>query len=84
MTTETEYKNRALFMRVSKSGDHVYIRNNDSVLSNGVDALISNVTELNDMLKGNKDWCKFGVAATELTNEEEEEKDDLDAKAESR
>jgi hypothetical protein len=71
MKMKTEYANRALFMRVSKSGEHVYIRNNDSVLSPGVDALISNVTELNEMLKGKKDWCKFGVANTEPNNEKE-------------
>jgi hypothetical protein len=61
----TEYKNEAVFMRVSKSGDSVYIQNIDERLGADVSALIANKGEMENLLKGNAEWVQLGIVKRE-------------------
>lgn len=61
----TEYKNEAVFARVSKSGDSVYIQNIDDRLGKDVSALIANKGEMDNMLNGSAEWVKLGIVKRE-------------------
>jgi hypothetical protein len=62
---ETEYKNEAVFMRVSKRGESVYIQNIDDRLGTDVSALIANKGEMENLLKGSAEWVKLGIVKRE-------------------
>ena len=47
-----EYKNKVVFLRLSKAGDHVYAFNNEGALGENVESLIANVKEVERVLEG--------------------------------
>lgn len=59
------YKNSAVFMRVSKRGDSVYIQNIDERLGAECSALIANRVEVQELLKGSAEWVKLGIVKRE-------------------
>jgi hypothetical protein len=61
----TEYKNEAVFMRVSKRGESVYIQNIDERLGADVSALIANKGEMENLLNGSAEWVKLGIVKRE-------------------
>jgi len=71
------YKNAVVFLRLSKSGEHVYAFNRDGALGKEVSSLIANVKDIRAVLDGKSDWAKVSVVATEspslLRNVEEKE-----------
>ena len=56
-----EYKNRVVFLRLSKGGDHVYAFNRDGALGEKVSSLIMNVKDIRAVIDGKGDWAKVSV-----------------------
>ena len=56
-----EYKNRVVFLRLSKSGDHVYAFNREGALGEKVASLIGNVKDIRAVIDGKSDWAKVSV-----------------------
>ena len=66
---EKVYKNKVVFARLSKSGEHLYAFNRDGALGEGVASLIANVKDIRAVIDGKGDWAKISVV---------EEKEDAD------
>jgi len=62
---EKTYKNRVVFLRLSKSGEHVYAFNRDDALGEKVASLIANVKDIRAVLDGKSDWAKISVLEVE-------------------
>jgi len=58
---EHVYKNRVVFLRLSKSGEHVYAFNRDGALGKEVSSLIANVKDIRAVIDGKGDWAKVSV-----------------------
>ena len=56
-----EYKNRVVFLRLSKSGEHIYAFNRDGALGEKVSSLIANVKDIRAVIDGKGDWAKVSV-----------------------
>jgi len=65
-----EYKNKVLFARLSKKGNHVYMFERDGILGKDVESLLINVVELKELLAGNYESIK--VSAMDKKEEEAE------------
>jgi len=62
---EKTYKNRVIFLRLSKSGEHAYAFNRDDALGEKVASLIANVKDIRAVLDGKSDWAKISVLEVE-------------------
>jgi len=62
---EKVYKNRVVFLRLSKSGDHVYAFNREGALGEKVASLIANVQDVRALIDGKSDWAKISVVEEE-------------------
>lgn len=75
------YKNKILFGRLSKAGNHIYCYQHEAILSPGVKSLLINVGELQDVISGKSQYVK--ISAMEANEEDsamaatEEPGDDL-------
>lgn len=58
---EHVYKNKVVFLRLSKSGEHVYAFNRDGALGEKVASLIANVKDIRAVIDGKGDWAKLSV-----------------------
>ena len=58
---EHVYKNKVVFLRLSKSGEHVYAFNRDGALGEKVASLIANVKDIRAVIDGKGDWAKVSV-----------------------
>jgi len=58
---EKVYKNAVVFLRLSKSGEHVYAFNREGALGEGVASLIANVKDIRAVIDGKGDWAKVSV-----------------------
>ena len=56
-----EYKNKVVFLRLSKSGEHVYAFNRDDAMGEKVASIIANVKDIQAVLDGKGDWAKISV-----------------------
>ena len=72
----TEYKNKVVFLRLSKAGDHVYAFNNEGALGENVESLIANVKEVERVLEGVK-GAYAKVSVMEVKEEDEKSSSDL-------
>jgi hypothetical protein len=71
-----EYKNKVIFLRLSRTGNHVYAFNNEGVLGENVESLITNVKEVERVLEGVKGaYAKMSVM--EVKEEGDESPSDL-------
>lgn len=59
-----EYKNKVLFARVSKAGEHIYMFNHDGILSPKYESLVLNISDLEKLLARKFDSIK--VSAMEV------------------
>ena len=55
------YKNKVVFLRLSKGGDHVYAFNREGALGEKVSSLIANVKDIQALLEGKAEWSKVSV-----------------------
>jgi len=55
------YKNKVVFLRLSKSGEHVYAFNREGALGAEVASLIANVKDIRAVIDGKGDWAKVSV-----------------------
>ena len=62
------YKNKVLFARLSKKGDHIYAFNNDNILGAEYESLILNVSDVKALLEGKYESIK--VSAMEVKKDE--------------
>ena len=62
---EKTYKNKVVFLRLSKGGDHVYAFNRDGALGKKVSSLIMNVKDVRLVLDGKGDWAKVSILEVE-------------------
>ena len=58
---ETEYKNKVLFARLSKKGEHVYAFNHDNILGAEYESLIMNVSDLKALIEGKFESIKISA-----------------------
>jgi hypothetical protein len=64
MEEETrEYKNKVLFLRKSKKGNHLYAFDRDGILGKGVDSIVLNVSDVKQLLSGETEWIKASAMA---------------------
>ena len=72
----TEYKNKVLFLRLSKTGKHLYAFNKDGILGGDIGSIVLNVSEVVQLLAGKFNWIKISVMPVkeEDSAEESEEK----------
>lgn len=63
----SEYKNKVLFARLSKKGEHIYAFNHDHILSPEYDSLVMNVSDLKNLIDGKFESIK--VSAMEVKDE---------------
>lgn len=61
----TEYKNKVLFARLSKKGEHVYAFGHDGILSPGIDSLVMNVSDLEKLIAGKFESIKVSAMEKE-------------------
>ena len=57
----TEYKNKVLFLRKSKSGTHLYAFNREKILGEGIDALLINIAEIEPLIDGRFESIKISA-----------------------
>ena len=67
---EVEYKNKVVFLRRSKKGDHLFVFDSREDLIPG-STLIMNVSEVERLIGGQTEWIKVSV----LKNDEGSERD---------
>ena len=65
------YKNKIVFLRLSKAGNHVFAFNNDGALGGEVESLIANVKEVTAVLDGSAEYAKMSVLKVSKAKEEE-------------
>ena len=58
---EHVYKNKVVFLRLSKSGEHVYAFNRDGALGKEVASLIANVKDIRAVIDDKSDWAKISI-----------------------
>jgi hypothetical protein len=57
---EIEYKNKVVFLRKSKAGKHLFVFDSrEDLISGGT--LIMNVSEVEELITGERDWLKVGI-----------------------
>lgn len=83
--TKKAYKNKVLFMRVSKRGAHLYAFNHDNILAEGLDSLLINKSDMEKLLKGEYETIKISAMvsknsaeAMDIKNIEDEFGDELE------
>jgi len=57
----TDYKNKVLFLRVSKEGNHLYAFDREGGLGDGIGSILMNRSELEELLNGEADTCKVSL-----------------------
>ena len=57
----TEYKNKVLFLRISKTGKHLYAFNRDGILGGDVESIVLNVSEIKELLRDEINWVKISA-----------------------
>ena len=55
------YKNKILFLRKSKKGEHFYAFNQDGALGEGVESLIANIAEVKAVMEDKAPYAKVSV-----------------------
>ena len=76
------YKNKVVYLRLSKAGEHVYAFNVESkdeegvgtgemALGRGIESMIANVREVTAMLEGSAEYAKISVLPVKEGNEVE-------------
>ena len=68
----TEYKNKVLFARISKSGEKVNIYNHDGILQEVYKMLLINTSDMQKLLSGEYESIKVSAMKEEDFNMEEE------------
>lgn len=72
MTEEKkEYKNKVMFARISKKGNHIYMFNNADILNPKYESLLINIGDMEKLIS--REYSSIKVSAME----EEKEEDDL-------
>ncbi len=61
--TEKGYKNKVLFMRKSKKGEHLFAFDRDEVLGGEIDSIILNVSEVKALIEDKVEWIKVSALA---------------------
>jgi len=64
---EKEYKNKVIFLRVSKAGNHLYAFDNDGVLNEKYSSLVMNRSDVEKLLEGKFESIK--ISAMENKNQ---------------
>ena len=65
---EVEYKNKVVFLRRSKAGNHLFVFDSrEDLISGGT--LIMNVSEVEELIRGERDWLKVGILPPETEAE---------------
>ena len=67
-TEEIVYKNKVVFLRRSRAGDHLFIHDNREDLIGG-GTLIMNVSEVERLIGGGTEWIKVSVLPPESVAE---------------
>ena len=66
--SELEYKNKVVFLRKSKKGDHLFVFDSrEDLISGGT--LIMNVSEVERLIGGGTEWVKVSVLPPESAAE---------------
>ena len=65
---EIVYKNKVVFLRRSRAGDHLFIHDNREDLIGG-GTLIMNVSEVERLIGGGTEWIKVSVLPPESVAE---------------
>lgn len=58
------YKHKAVFLRRSKAGEHLFLHDTQENLAPG-STLIMGVSEVEAVIKGEREWAKVGILPPE-------------------
>lgn len=59
---EKQYKNKVIFLRKSKAGNHLYAFDNDGAFAGAVEgSIVMNIAEVRGLLSGNLDFIKVSI-----------------------
>lgn len=57
-----EYKNKAVFLRKSKGGDHLYAFDVDAAFVDAINgSIVMNISEVVAVIEGKSDFAKVGI-----------------------
>lgn len=62
------YKNKVLFARISKAGNHIFLFNNEDILSPKYESLLINKSDMEKLISGEYESIK--VSAMEVKKED--------------
>jgi hypothetical protein len=57
-----QYKNRVVFLRMSKAGKHLYAFDNDGAFAGAIEgSIVMNIAEVRGLISGNLDFIKVSI-----------------------
>ena len=68
-----EYKNKVLFLRKSKNGNHLFTFNRNGIIGEEVESLIMNISDIKRLIEGSTTWIKVSVMKKSNSAEREED-----------